>query len=73
MDAATEESKRETKRGRRQAVKARFQVAFGTRSTLPCLLIRGTTVIRTHDVHKKLNIKLYSFIIFGPDYYVPSY
>ena len=33
--------------------------------------LRETTVIRTHDIHKNLYIKLFSFIIFGPDYYGP--
>ena len=32
--------------------------------------LRGTIVIRTHDIHKKLYITLFLLSIFGPDYYV---
>ena len=35
-------------------------------------LLRGTTVIRTHDVLKKLYIAILSLIIFGLDYYGPG-
>ena len=31
----------------------------------------GTIVIRTHEIHKKVYITLFSMITFGPDYYVP--
>ena len=35
-------------------------------------LLRGTTVIRTHDIHKNLYIAIFSLIIFGLDYYGPG-
>ena len=33
--------------------------------------LRGTIIIRTFDVYKKLYIPVFLLTVFGPDYYVP--
>ena len=35
------------------------------------IVLRGTIVKRTYDIHKKLYISLFLFTVFGPIYYGP--